>query len=273
MVEDLGYATFLTGDHLGAPSPLVRLVSAAEATSTLRVGSFVLNNDFHRPLLLAREAATVDALTGGRLEFGIGTGWAKPEYDLLGISYERPSVRARRLAAALTSIKQAWAGQVGGASVPPALLPRQSPHPPVLVGGQSDAVLSVAARHADIVGFMGMTLHQGSFRFAGSAEALAERVDHLRSVAGDRFARLELNVHVDAVFLAGNAESIVDKVAALHGVAPRIVRDSPFVLIGDRERLVDKLHAVRERIGVTYYVVSHKICESLAPVVARLAGR
>lgn len=272
--EELGYSTILTGDHLGMPSTMARLVSAADATTALRVGTFVLNNDFHHPLRLAQEAATVDGLTGGRLEFGIGSGWARAEYAMLRLAYHPPAVRAAHLEAALSTIKQAWAGSVDGFRVPSALLPWQRPNPPVLVGGQSDAVLAVAARQAETVAFTGMTLRDGGFRPTGdSLDAVCERVEYVRSVAGERFDRLEFNVHLDAVSVVNRSESLVDKIASLRGVDSEHIQQSPFALVGCVEQIVDKLYAIRERAHISYYAVPHGVMASFASVVARLTGR
>lgn len=168
------------------------LVSAADVTSTLRLGTMVINNDFARPLRLAQEAATVDLLTDGRLELGIGSGWAKPEYDLLGIAYDRPRIRAARLADAISVMKRAWAGEVtiSGARNDPAAVPRplQLPQPPLLIGGHSDAVLRLAAQEAEIIGFTGVTWTGSGLGATGAGvEPFAERVGFVRSVAGDRF--------------------------------------------------------------------------------------
>ena len=180
-LEGEGWSILLVPDHLGGPSTFAPLVSAADATSRLRVGTLVINNDFFHPLRLAQEAATVDLLTDGRLELGVGSGWNRPEYQVLDVAYDRPSLRAARLRAALATVKSAWAGGArprgrdgaGGPRAVPA--PRQQPHPPLLIGGHSDAVLELAATEANIVGFTGLTWTGSSLAPTGaSVEALAE---------------------------------------------------------------------------------------------------
>jgi probable F420-dependent oxidoreductase len=265
-VEDLGYATLLASDHLGTQSTFARLLSAANMTSVLRVGTYVLNNDFFHPLRLAQEAATVDELSGGRLELGIGAGWARPEYDRLGVAFDALPVRAKRLAASLETIKTAWADDEPR--------PVQVPHPPILVGGQSDAVLQVAARQAGMVGLTGATMIKGSFyATAATVSAVAERVEFVRSAAGERAPEVEFNVRVESVFVSGLGPAIIRKVSDIVGMPPRDVAESPFALIGTAEEIIERLHVLRERLGLSYYVVSAVVADDFAPVVAALSGR
>ncbi len=167
-------------DHLGRASSFAPLLIAVEATDQLRVGTLVLNNDFFLPVRLDQEAATVDVMTGGRLELGVGSGWARAEYDVLGIGYDRPPDRAARLAYAVRTMKRAWSGDitVPGNPDPVAAVPTpvQQPHPPLLIGGDGDAVLALAAAEADIIGFTGLTWTGSSLEPTGaSLESLTER--------------------------------------------------------------------------------------------------
>src|SRR5262249_41050439 len=161
------------------------LVLAADATEHLRVGTLVINNDFFHPLRLAQETATVDLLTDGRLELGLGTGWNRPEYELMGVGYDRPPIRTARLADALRIMKQAWAGDVtvdGRTSSEPAVpAPVQRPYPVLLIGGQGDATLTLAATEADIVGFTGLTWTGSALApTGGSLKTLSERAAFVR---------------------------------------------------------------------------------------------
>src|SRR5712664_32794 len=212
-LEALGYAVLSVPDHLAdflAPRPA--LVSAAAATTTLRVGTNVLNNDFRHPVLVAREAATVDLLTDGRLQLGLGAGSIQAEYEQAGLSFDRGRTRVERLAEAVTIIKGLLKGDpvtfagrhyhVTGHTIAP--LPVQRPHPPILIGGNGPRLLALAAREADIVGLSGITFRGGGAvapDLSGwRTSNVDERVQLVRDVAGEeRYARLELNVLVQRV--------------------------------------------------------------------------
>jgi probable F420-dependent oxidoreductase len=276
-VEDLGFSTLCIPDHLGRPSMFPALVSAAEATSRLRLGTLVVNNDFHRPLRLAQDVATTDVLTGGRLDLGLGSGWAKPEYDLLGITYDRPSVRARRLAGAVSVMKAAWAGEprfcIGGVELAAVPAPAQKPHPPLLIGGHSDAVLRLAATEADIVGLTGLTWRRDRLDPSGIAvDAIEERIDFVRKEAGDRFDNLELNALSQVTQVTDDLDGALKPLAERFGVDPAVAAASPFSLVGPVPALIDKLVALRERLGMSYWVVFEQAANAIAPLVAALAG-
>jgi probable F420-dependent oxidoreductase len=161
----------------------------------------VINNDFFHPLRLAQEAATVDVLTDGRLELGLGSGWSRPEYDLLGVSYDRPRVRAARLADAVRTMKRAWSGEITMPGTAESLAavpaPLQRPHPPLVIGGHGDAILTLAAAEADIVGLTGLTWTGSALAPTGaSLESLTERTAFVRAEAKTRADALECNVLV-----------------------------------------------------------------------------
>ena len=190
-LEAEGWSTLLVPDHLGAVSTFAPLVSAAEVTTDLRVGSLVVNNDLFHPLRLAQEAATVDLLTAARLELGLGSGWNRPEYELLDLPYDRPAQRAGRLRDAVAAMKSAWAGEPrlpaeeGAEGAPAVPAPLQTPHPPLLIGGHGDIILTLAAAEANIIGFTGLTWTGSSLAPTGaSVEALAERVRFVRARPG-----------------------------------------------------------------------------------------
>lgn len=280
-VEQLGFATFLMPDHFGDQlAPVPALAAAAEATTTLRVGAFVFDNDFKHPVVLAKEVATLDVLSGGRVECGMGAGWLRSEYAAAGIPFDAASVRIDRLEEALRVLKGLWDdGEfsfTGNHYTIDALdgrpRPLQRPHPPLLVGGGGRRMLALAAREADIVGFNPQTTPAGALDWATtSLAAVEERVGWVRAAAGDRIDQLELNLTVTVPStpdLAAGAEEI----AARWGVDPAHVRDSPFALLGDSERMADTLLARRERLGISYLTVGERGMARLAPVVARLAG-
>jgi probable F420-dependent oxidoreductase len=264
--EGLGYAVWLTGDHLEPwffePGPA--LTAAAAATTTIRVGCCVFANDFRHPALLAKEAATIDVLTGGRFEFGIGAGWHKQEYERSGIPFDPPAVRVARMEEGLTVVRGLWAdGAFSFAGtyytiteLDGAPKPLQRPHPPIFVGGGGKRLLSFAAREADIVGIHAKALPGGGIDEASATEAeLAERVGWVRAAAGARFDRIELALLVTSVAVADDRQAAAERLA------------------GQRERIVEDLLAQREQHGISYVTVYPQDMEAFAPVVARLAGR
>lgn len=278
-LEADGWSTLLIPDHLGGVSTFAPLVSAADATSTLRVGTLVVNNDLFYPLRLAQEVATVDLLTEGRLELGVGSGWNKPEYELLALSYDRPAQRAARLAGAVAAMKSAWAGETllaggpGADSTRAVPEPAQRPHPPLLIGGHGDAIFGLAAAEADIIGFTGLTWTGAALSPTGaSTDALAERVTFVRDRAGARFSDLELNILTQVTSIGGDAEATLARLASTLGVEAELVRDSPLTLIGSVPEVIDKLGANRERLGISYVVVFDTAIDDMTRVVQQLAG-
>jgi probable F420-dependent oxidoreductase len=272
--EALGYSTLLSGDHLGQQAALARAVAAAAVTSTLQVGSYVINSSFHLPLQLAQEAATVADLTGGRLELGLGSGWSRPEFELLGVPYQDPATRAARLESAIMVMKRAWAGEItlahGGRER--RAVPAPARPPPLLIGGYGDAILSVAARHADIVALTSaLKAREGWQTASASAEAIGERIRFVRAAAAGRSGELEISV-CPGVIVTDAGAAVTAKVAAIRGVLPQLVADSPFALIGSCGELADRVRALRERLGITYFVLPADAADDFAPVVAELAG-
>jgi probable F420-dependent oxidoreductase len=278
-LEGEGWSTLLMRDHVGAPSTFPPLVSAADATTDLRVGSLVVNNDFVHPLRLAQEAATVDLLSDGRLELGLGAGWNRQEYELLGVAYDRSAQRVARLREAVATMKSAWTGELrlpaadGEEGEAVVLAGVQRPHVPLLIGGHGDAILSLAAAEADIIGLNGLTWNGSGVTPAGAGfEALADRVRFIRSHAGDRFGRIELNALALFTSIGGDTEGAVLGAASALGLEPDVVRGSPLLLIGSVSEVVDKLVAAREQLGISYVVVFDTAMDEMRPVVAELAG-
>ena len=285
-IEQLGYSTLLIPDHLlpECLPPLVSLMSAADATTTLRVGTFVLNNDFRHPAVLAREAAAIDLLSDGRLELGLGAGHMQSEYTEAGLVYDPASVRVERLAESVTILKGLLAGepvtfegrhyQIHEHRAYPS--PVQTPRPPILIGGHGRRLLSLAAREADIVGFAGLRHRKGGTEVDLSgfkATAVDERVRWVRSEAGARLADLELNVLTQRVVVGDDAEqAAADLAAQWPALTPQDMLETPFVILGSVGQIVETLRARRERWGFSYYVIWEPLAEALAPVVARLAG-
>jgi probable F420-dependent oxidoreductase len=272
-VEGLGYSSWLMPDTLGQTlAPLPALAAAAAATRSLRVGTFVLANDFRNPVLLARESATLDFLSNGRFELGLGAGRPAAESDArkLGIPFESGGSRVDRLAEALGIISALLSGERATATGPHYAAvdadvfppPAQLPHPPILVAGSGRRLLSLAGRKADIV-----ALGAGP---SASQQDLAEKVGWVREAAGERFKELELNLNLVAV-----GDEADPMVRARFGLSfEDLVRaGSPFVLVGTPDEMCEQLLRRREALGTSYVTVGQAFFESFAPAVERLAGR
>jgi probable F420-dependent oxidoreductase len=277
-VEADGFDLFHVADHLGMPSPFPMLAAAATATTDLRLGTLVCNNDFWNPVLLAREAATLALLSDGRFELGLGAGHAEVEYRAAGIPYDRPAVRARRLAEAVPSIRRLLAGETVTAEgefheLVEASLGIAPPDPvPLLVGGNGDRVLEVAAREADTVGLTGFLSGTGQthtdlthFTWDG----MAERIDHVRTAAGARFADLELQVLVQLVAV-GDRKTLASEIAAAFEQPADLLLDSPFVMLGSVDDLVDQCARLREAGVTALAAFDGRGADQLAPVIARV---
>lgn len=283
-VEGCGYSTLTVPDHFdGQWGPFTALCVAAEATTTLRVGALVLDNDYRHPIHVAKEFATLDLVSQGRVEVGLGAGWLRQDYDTAGITYDCAGVRIDRLGEAVTIIKMLWSTgradfvgrhyQVEGLQGSP--MPYRVGGPPILIGGGGRKVLSLGGREADIVGFttslsegaLGPGAAQGSL-----AERFAERVSWVAEAAGSRFGELELQLHTFAVLVMDDPEPVLAPVAAGFGLSVEQVREVPMVLAGPVPALVETLQRRREEYGFSYVVIHDHEADSFAPVVAALAG-
>jgi probable F420-dependent oxidoreductase len=290
--EALGYATLLLRDHfIREPfgdqlAPMVALMAAAAATTRLRVGSLVLDNDYRHPVLLAKEAATLDLLSEGRFELGLGAGWLREEYERAGIPFDPPAVRVSRLEESLRVLKGLLAEpcltfhgqhyQVTGIRSFPR--PVQQPHPPILVGAGSRRMLQLAGREADAVGILPKALANGAISedlAERSPETVTRKVDWVRQAAADRPGEVELSMMV-SVTVTDDHRTAAERAAAERGwgaAAAERVLEMPSVLIGPVDRITEQLQARRDRYGFSYLVVSDEDMETFAPVVDRLAGR
>jgi probable F420-dependent oxidoreductase len=284
-VEDLGYSTFTMPDHFTQQlAPVPALMAAAAATTDLRIGALVFDNDYKHPVVLAKELATMDVLSDGRLEVGIGAGWMATDYEASGIPYDRPGVRIDRFEEALAVLKGCFAdGPLSFAGSHYTIteydarpLPVQRPHPPLLIGGGGRRVLSIAAREADIVGVNG-TLTTGSIGPEALAsmtyETVADRVAVVRRAAGDRLGDIELNIRAFFVSVTEDPATVIDNVAAWVKVGPAMIAASPFALVGTVNSITETLLRRREELGFSYVIVGPEEVESFAPVVAALTGR
>ena len=284
-VESLGYSVLTVPDHLtDFLAPIPALAAAAHATKDLRVGTMVLNNDFRHPVLVAREAATLDLLSDGRLELGLGAGHMKSEYDQAGLSFDPGGTRVERLTEAVVIVKGLLAGEpftfagrhyrVAGHRIHP--LPIQRPHPPIVVGGNAPRLLTLAGREADIVGLTGIAFRQGGTQPDVSAWRTAtvdERLAVVRESSGERYEHLELNALVQRVVVTDDRHRAAQELAKRWpSLSAEDLLESPYLLIGTVGQMAEDLRARRERWGISYYTTFEPYLDALAPVVNRLAG-
>ena len=283
-IEDLGYSTVFCPDHFEDQwSPTIATAIAAEATTTLKVGTLVYDVDYRHPLVLAKEIATLDLATEGRVEFGIGAGWMQTDYDMAGITYDRPGVRIDRMLEAVEIVKGLWGDtpvtHEGAHYNIAAALGSPVPHtpggPPVIIGGGGKRVLTAAARHADIVG-LNASLHAGSVGTEAVLSALGERFAERRlwveEAAGDRYDELELQLNTFMVIVSDDADGLFDQMAPDFGLTPEQAKTIPMVLAGTVDSICEQLHHHREVYGTSYIVIHDGEIDAMAPVVERLAG-
>ena len=291
-IEDTDYSTLLIRDHFVREpfgdqfAPIAALMSAADATTTLRVGNLVLDNDYRHPVILAKEAATLDVLSQGRFELGLGAGWAKHEYEQAGIPFDAPGVRVSRLEEALKVLKGLWAPDPLTFSGDYYTIdhldgfpkPVQRPHPPILIGASGKRMLSLAAREASIIGFLMGDYSSGvgvddPLQRVGAA--IDQKIAWIRQAAGERCDDLEFSMVLTAVRSQDQRQAAAQLAAARgwSSITAEQVLDMPSILIGSTEQMVEQLYQRRERYGFSYYIVTDQHIETFAPVVARLAGK
>ncbi len=283
--ESNGYDVLTMPDHFGDQlAPVPALMSAADATTTLRIGALVWDNDYKHPLVLAKELATMDLLSDGRLEIGLGAGWMVSDYDESGIPYDSPKVRIDRFVEGLAVIKGclgqepfSHTGEHYTVTNHNALpKPVQQPGPPILIGGGGKRVLGIAAREADIIGING-TMTAGVVGpdaiSTMTAEAVDDKVAIVKAAAGDRMNEIEMNVRVFMVNVTDERIKTMETFSGAIGVQRSFMEESPFALIGTPKQMIDDLVARREKWGFSYIIVGAEDIESFAPVVAALVGK
>jgi probable F420-dependent oxidoreductase len=296
--EQAGYSTLFTSDHYFGPgaiseatghrpvdmAPLVSIAAAAAITTTLRVGCRVFACDFHHPVVLAKELATLDVLSEGRVEVGLGAGWVRAEYDGLGVTMAPPGERIEKVGEYVELLRAHWAGEqldidrrhthaTGFAGRP---VPVQPNGPPIMIGGGAPKVLALAGRHADIVS---INFNNSSGRLGGSsvassgAEQTAQKIGWIRDGAGERFPSIEIEIGAYFVAIGPGAAAARDAMAARFGVSAAELMDHPHALIGSVDDVCATLVERRERLGISYVTVAQRHLEEFAPVVAALSGR
>jgi probable F420-dependent oxidoreductase len=292
--EDLGYSTLFVADHYLGPgpvydrsrhlpqnlAPIAAMATAAGATQQLRVGCRVFAVDFHVPAVLAAETATLDLLSDGRLEVGLGAGYLRDEYEAMGLTYQEGRRRVDKLVEVVALLKAHWSGEQinlsgeyvnvhGYAGLP---RPVQRPHPPLMIGGTRKRLLTLAGREADIA-----SLNHVPFARTDDGltppEELLRRVRYIEDAAGDRFGDIELETSPYWIGVTTEAASAVDQLAGALNVPHDVLADHPNVLIGSAAAVADQLVGRRENTGISYITVPHNHMHDFAPVVARLGGK
>ncbi|MEU3900814.1 LLM class F420-dependent oxidoreductase [Streptomyces sp. NPDC045251] len=268
--EELGYDVIQVPDHLGMVAPFPALVAAARATDRPRLGTFVLNAAFWNPALLAREVATTDALTGGRLELGLGTGYVPAEHDTAGLPFGSPGERVDHLRRTVEELERLLGDEEH--------LPRpaQRSGVPLLIGGNGDRMLELTARHADVAAFTGARTVRGSTTGQPApvtADELDERVARYLDFAADRKEPAELNLLIQMVVVTGDREAAVQPfLEYLPDLTTDQVLELPVFLAGTVEEITARVRAQRERYGFTYLSVLEPYMEAFAPVMRALRG-
>jgi len=283
-LEALGYGTLAMPDHMigGAWAAMPALAVAATATQKLRVGTLVIDNDFRNPTVFARECATLDVLTNGRFELGIGAGWLDRDYQSTGIPFDRGRVRVGRLAEAVTLLKRlfteeqvTFAGEyyeVDRAECRPK--PVQRPYPPFLIAGGGPDILALAGREANIVAIVASGI-TGSGKLAPeklTLETMREQIRVVRDAAGARFGEIELSMFLDCI-VTDDREKTIAEMAKKAKAEPDVLRNSAYRGIGTLREIRDHIVRMRDAIGITYFCLRGPDVESLGPVVGELTGR
>ena len=283
--EDMGYSSVVMTDHFDdRHGPLVAMTAVALATTSLRVGTMVLANDYRHPAVLAKELASLDIVSGGRLEIGIGAGWMASDYEQAGLGFDRPSVRIERLDEAVT-VPEGCFGEgpfdfegdhyrIAGLDSQPK--PMQKPRPPLLMAGGGPRMLALAARRADIVG-VNPSLHSGAIDEHAGPTATAEATDNklavVRDVAGGRFGSIELQTRVHLAVITDDAHALASAAAPAFGITAEEALASPHALVGTVDECAAAIEGWRERWGISYISFMGSAAEAMAPVVERLTGR
>jgi len=286
--EALGATTFVIPDHLvPMMAPIPYLATVAAATERIRISAFVHNNDLRHPVILAKDLATLDILSGGRLDVGIGAGWNKPEYDAIGLPFDPVGVRVSRLTEAVAVLKGCFGEEAFSFAGEHYTItdydgqpkPIQQPHPPIFIGGGGRRILTLAGREANIVGLAPRILsEQRSDPRSVTWAATEEKLAWIREAAGDRFDGLTFNVYPSGWpitvtdDLRGEARKVIDRMKERTGIDLTVdeIIASPHIFIGSIERFVEKFEELRDRLGISSFMVGS--LDELGPVVERLAG-
>lgn len=283
--ETLGYSIVTVADHFGGRLAPIPALAAASDQVGLRLGTLVLANDFRNPAMLAKETATLDVLSGGRFELGIGAGWLAEDYEASGITMGEPGARIDRLEETIAIVKGLWGdsrlqhdGRHYRIDLDGQPKPVQQPRPPILIAGGARRVLRLAGREADIVG-ISVRLDQGERAqltegvVSTTREMIEQKLAWIREGAGDRYDNLELNTLVFEAHVTDSPEVVLEGIGQRTGIDSRVVKDSPQVLVGTVEEICETIEERRAAYGISYYSFYEEDIETMAPVVERLSGR
>lgn len=285
-IEELGYSSLFVSDHfMGQISVIPALAYAAASTESLHVGSIVCANDFRHPILLAKEAATLDLLSNGRLEMGIGAGYLKAEFDAVGIPFNDAKTRIERLRESIQLIKAYFHGEridfngkhyrvqsdIGLDFIPS---PIQKPHPPIIIGGGGKQMLTLAGQEADIIGLAMQVNKDGTGPDIESAMLpLEQRIDWIRAAAGPRFENLEINIQTWVVVVTDRRKEALEQIAQQFPLPFEMLASLPFILVGTVEEIIAQIQSHREKYGISYFLVFDQYMEQFTPVVSALKGK
>jgi probable F420-dependent oxidoreductase len=277
-----GFYSVSIPDHLGPSlpqfAPLVALAAAAAVTTRLRLAVTVLDNDFRHPVMLAKEVATLDVLSGGRVDMGMGAGWLEEDYTKTGVAtWDPPATRVARLIESIALVKQLFGGETvtfegehyrvnDFRSFPK---PVQKPVP-LMIGGRGKRMLSMAAREAQIISILAAPSEGGS-RLAGFEEQLGWIADARGSDRDD----LMVGIRIPFGEIAGSGESGVaaaERLGARMGLPARDVLESPFFIVGELGDIKEHLLDIQRRYGISYITVSEDLAWQIAPIVRELGS-
>ncbi|MSO31756.1 MAG: TIGR03621 family F420-dependent LLM class oxidoreductase [Ilumatobacteraceae bacterium] len=296
--ESLGFSSFHLADHVIGPGPALAatghpvqtvaaipaMAVAAEATTTIKIGCRVLCVDYRNPVMLAKELATLDFFSEGRLEIGLGAGWLQNEYDAMGITFDRAGIRLDRLEEVIALIRASSADgelnmvgkhvhAVGFEAVPK---PTQRPMPPIMIGGGAQRILGIAGREADIVS-LNFNNSSGKLGPEGIGSATAELTDQkiqwIKDGAGSRFDDIEIEIAAYFTVVTPDGEATRAKMAPMFGLTPEVFAEHPNALIGSVDEICDRIVERRERYGISYVTFGSSVMEAAAPIVEKLSGK
>ena len=296
--ESTGFSSFHLADHIIGPGPALAatghpvqtvaaipaMAVAAEATSTIKVGCRVLCVDYRNPVMLAKEVATLDFFSEGRLELGLGAGWLQGEYEAVGIPFDRAGVRLDRFEEVIGLLRASFAeGElnidsthvhaVGFEAVPK---PFTKSGPPIMIGGGAQRILTIAGREADIVS-LNLNNSSGKLGAEGIGSSTAEHTDQkiqwIRNGAGERFDQIEIEIAAYFTVVTPDGAGTRAKMAPMFGMTPEVFAEHPNVLIGSVDEICDRIVERRERFGISYTSFGASVMDSVIPVVERLSGK
>ncbi|CAB4547558.1 unannotated protein [freshwater metagenome] len=280
--EDLGYVSFQIDDHFGNQlAPVPAIMAAAAATERILVGPHVAGIDFRNPVLFAKEAATIDLLSDGRMLLGLGAGWSKDDYAIAGIEQANAATRIERLGEAVQIMRGLWGAEpfsFHGAHYSVAevnAMPKPISNIPILIGGGGRKLLTLAAQQADIVGInpqiVARSINPRSMATA-AADVVDEKIAWVKEAAGDRFGEIELQLQLFKTQVTDDPQPVIEALAKAFGLPPEVVATAPFFQVGSVQQITENLLAMRERWGISYIVCQNDGTQALAPIVAQLAG-